>query len=94
MKVTAKLQWNSRDNGYAMTGDEMASMTDAYQYIDKDATVPKTDYIMQTMWRDHTSHWAILYEQWQYDSNLHSVMFIGCYEEIPCSWIQRLHNLL
>ena len=58
VKVTAKLQWNSRDNsliGCAMTSDEMASMTDVYLSIDKDAKVPRTDYIMQTMWRDHTS---------------------------------------
>ena len=58
VKVTAKLQWNSRDNSlirYVMTSDEMASMTDIYQFIDKDAKLPRTDYIMQTMWRDHTS---------------------------------------
>ena len=63
VKVTAKLQWNSRDNslaGYAMTGDEMASITDLYQYLDKDATVPKTDYVMQTMWRDHSSNCDII----------------------------------
>ena len=63
VKVTAKLQWNSRDNsliGYAMTSDEMASMTDVYQFIDKDAKLPRTDYIMQTMWRDHTSNCDII----------------------------------
>ena len=63
VKVTAKLQWNSRDNsliGYAMTSDEMASMTDVYQSIDKDAKVPRTDYIMQTMWRDHSSNCDII----------------------------------
>ena len=63
VKVTAKLQWNSRDNslvGYAMTGDEMASMNDVYQYLDKDECVPKTDYVMQTMWRDHSSNCDII----------------------------------
>ena len=43
-KVTAKLQWNSRDNslvGYAMTSDEVASITDLYQYLDKDASIPR-----------------------------------------------------
>ena len=63
VKFTATLQWNSRDNsliGYAMTSDEMASMTDVYQFIDKDAKLPRTDYIMQTMWRDHTSNCDII----------------------------------
>ena len=53
VKVTAKLQWNSCDNslvGYAMTSKEMASMTDVYQYLNSDESVPKTDYVMQTMW--------------------------------------------
>ena len=58
VKVAAKLQWNSSDNsivGYAMTRDEMASLQDIFQEIDKDTPTPKTDYILQTMWRDHTS---------------------------------------
>lgn len=37
-------------------GDEMAPATDIYQYLDKNANTPKTDYIVQTMWQDHTSN--------------------------------------
>ena len=43
-----------------MTSDEMASMTDVYQSIDKDAKVLQTDYTMQTMWRDHSSNCDII----------------------------------
>lgn len=38
VKVTVKLQWNNQDNslvGYAITSDEMASMTDVYRSIEQ-----------------------------------------------------------
>ena len=63
VKVTAKLQWNSRNNslvGYAMSSDEMASLNDIYQYMGKDEKMSKTDYIMQTMWRDHSSNCDVI----------------------------------
>ncbi len=63
VKVKAKLQWNSRDNslvGYAMSRDEMASMSDIFHWLDDDVSAQKTEYIMQTMWRDHSTNCDIL----------------------------------
>ncbi len=59
VKVQMKLQWNSRDNslvGYAMTKQEMASLSDIFLCNSADECTPKTNYIMQTLWRDHSSN--------------------------------------
>lgn len=58
VKVAAKLHWNSRDDslvGHSMTADEMASLHDLYTALDEDPNMTKADYVLQTLWRDHSS---------------------------------------
>jgi len=59
VKVAAKLHWNSRNDtivGHTMTSQEMATLSDLYLRLeaDNDGT-NKTDYILQTLWRDLTT---------------------------------------
>ena len=55
VKVAAKLHWNSKDDtivGHSMTVEEMATLQDIYQTIDPSDATAKTDYVLQTLWRD------------------------------------------
>ena len=55
VKVAAKLHWNSRNDnfvGHTMTSQEMATLSDLYETLESDPETKKTDYVMQTMWRD------------------------------------------
>ncbi len=59
VKVAAKLHWNSRNDsvvGHSMTAEEMATLHDLYVSLDTDPQAKKADYVLQTLWRDHTSH--------------------------------------
>ena len=60
VKVAAKLHWNSRDDsiiGHSMTAEDMATLQDLYRSLEKDPKAVKADYVLQTLWRDHsTSH--------------------------------------
>ncbi len=63
VKVVAKLHWNSRDDslvGHSMTADEMATLQDLYLVLGNDPSTEKTDYVLQTLWRDHSSHCDIV----------------------------------
>lgn len=63
VKVAAKLHWNSRDDslvGHSMTADDMATLQDLYLSIDEDPGLKKADYVLQTMWRDHSSNLDIV----------------------------------
>ena len=63
VKVAAKLHWNSRDDslvGHSMTADEMSTLKDLYLSLEEDPTVKKADYILQTLWRDHSTNLDIL----------------------------------
>lgn len=63
VKVAAKLHWNSRDDslvGHSMTSDELATLTDLYQTLDDGHKTAKTSYVLQTLWRDHSSHCDIV----------------------------------
>lgn len=63
VKVAAKLHWNSRDDlivGYSMTSEEMATLQDLYLVLGEDRQGEKTDYVLQTLWRDHSSHCDIV----------------------------------
>ena len=58
VKVAAKMHWNSRDDslvGHSLTADEMATLHDLYVSLEEDSEVSKADYILQTLWRDHSS---------------------------------------
>ena len=58
VKVAAKLHWNSRDDslvGHSLTAEEMATLHDLYVSLEEDSEVSKADYILQTLWRDHSS---------------------------------------
>ena len=60
VKVATKLLWNSRDNslvGHSMT---MATLQDLYQSLDEDPKCTKCDYVLQTLWRDHSSSHDII----------------------------------
>ena len=81
VKVQSKLQWNSCDNslvGYAMTQDDMASFSDIFQYIHKDESVPKTDYVMQTLWRDHSSNCDIIGPYYASNGTMTSAFTYSC----------------
>ena len=63
MKVAAKLHWNSRDDrivGHSMTSEEMSTLSDLYEVLLTDPQKSKTDYILQTLWRDLTSECDII----------------------------------
>ena len=54
--------WNSRSQtliGLSMTHEEMASLADIFQTINKDC-VAQTTYILQFLWRDLTSDFDIV----------------------------------
>ena len=81
VKVKAKLQWNSRDNslvGYAMNEEDMASLTDIFQFIHKDKPAPRTDYIMQTLWRDHSSNCDIIGPYYTSSGTMTSSFTLAC----------------
>ena len=65
VKVAAKLHWNSQNNeiiGHAMTTQEMSTMCDVYEKLDDSSEeAKKTDYVLQTLWRDITSDCDIMY---------------------------------
>ena len=80
VKVASKLQWNSRDNsliGYAMTLDELASLQDVYMSLDKEQQA-KTDYVMQTMWRDHSSDCDIIGPYYTSSGTMKMVFTLAC----------------
>ena len=57
VKVAAKLHWNSRDDsvvGHSMTEQELSTLQDLYLTLD-DTKAQKADYVLQTLWRDHSS---------------------------------------
>lgn len=57
VKVAAKLHWNSRDDslvGHSMTPLELSTLQDLYRTLD-DTKPQKADYVLQTLWRDHSS---------------------------------------
>ncbi len=57
VKVAAKLHWNSRDDslvGHSMTPQELSTLQDLYLTLD-DSKAQKADYVLQTLWRDHSS---------------------------------------
>ena len=43
-----------------MTEEQMSSLLDIFYSIDKHTATPKTDYIIQTLWRDHSSNCDIV----------------------------------
>ena len=49
VKVAAKLHWNSCNNaliGHSMTAQEMATLCDLYEKLEKDEEPRNTDYVM------------------------------------------------
>ena len=63
VKVAAKLHWNSRNDkfvGHSMTVQEMATLSDLYENLETDSKAEKTNYVMQTLWRDLSSECDIV----------------------------------
>ena len=63
VKVAAKLHWSSRDDsllGHSMIPEEMASLHDLYMTLDDDPDTCKADYVLQVLWRDHSSQHDIV----------------------------------
>ncbi len=63
VKVAAKPHWNSRNDslvGQSMTPEEMATLQDLYLVLGDDQSTEKTDYVLQTLWRDQSSHCDIV----------------------------------
>ena len=59
VKVASKLLWNSKDNSVighytCMTQKELLTLQDLYAELD-DASLSKTTYVLQTLWREHTT---------------------------------------
>ena len=55
MKVACQLMWNSRNqtlSGLAMTADDMSSLIDVYQLLQKPQVAAQTNYILIFWWRD------------------------------------------
>ena len=81
VKVQAKLQWNSRDHsliGYAMTKDDMASLSDIFRFANTEEFIPKTDYILQTLWRDHSSNCDIIGPYYTSNGTMTSSFTFAC----------------
>lgn len=63
LQVGLKLLWSSRSQkfiGHAMTFDELSSLCDVYNTLKPDYRKRKTNYILQTLWRDFTSDFDII----------------------------------
>ena len=55
--------WNSRSQALsrlAMTAEDMSSLIDVYQLLQKPKVAAQTSYILQFLWRDLTSNYDII----------------------------------
>lgn len=62
VKVAAKLHWNSHDDslvGHSMTTNELSTLQDLYTTLEN-PKAEKADDVLQTLWRDHSSHCDIV----------------------------------
>ena len=81
VKVAAKLHWNSRDNsivGTSMTPDEMATLQDLYVDLDEDPTTAKSDYVLQTLWRDLSTNHDIVGPYYTSTGSFDARFMIAC----------------
>ena len=63
VKVACQLMWNSRNqtlSGLAMTADDMSSLIDVYQLLQKPQVAAQTNHILQFLWHDLTSNYDII----------------------------------
>ena len=63
VKVAAKLHWNSKDDslvGHSMTPEELSTLHDLYTALDTESSPQKTTYVLQTLWRDHSTECDIV----------------------------------
>ena len=95
VKVICRLMWNSRNQkivGFAMTQEDLASLHDIYQLIDKDVKTRQTSYIMQFLWRDLTSSFDIVGPYFTSGDTLESKFILSCLLDTLRSF--HLHGFL
>ncbi|XP_065177045.1 uncharacterized protein LOC135806751 [Sycon ciliatum] len=62
VKVVSKVLWNSKSQqiyGLSMTSDDLSSLHDVYTDL-KDEKTDRTEYILQTLWRDMSGSFDII----------------------------------
>lgn len=63
MQVQSKIIWNSANStitGFAMSSVDMASLHDVYEGLDEEEGCHKTEYMLQFLWRDISSHFDVV----------------------------------
>ncbi|XP_014674013.1 PREDICTED: uncharacterized protein LOC106814229 [Priapulus caudatus] len=63
VKVIGKLMWNSKNHeiyGLALTHNELTSLHDVYQSLDKQQKIQPAQNILQFLWRDLTSSFDVI----------------------------------
>ena len=58
-----KILWSSRNQkfvGHAMSAEEMSSLCDVYRTLSPYFRQRKTNYVLQTLWRDLTSNFDVI----------------------------------
>lgn len=63
MKVACHLMWHSRSqtlSGLTLTTEDMSSLIDVYQLLQKPKVAAQTCYILQFLWHDLTSNHDII----------------------------------
>ena len=81
VKVACQLMWNSRNqtlSGLAMTADDMSSLIDVYQLLQKPQVAAQTNYILQFLWRDLTSNYDIIGPYFTSAESVNSKFVLTC----------------
>ncbi len=66
-----KLLWSSRNQkfvGHAMSHDKLSSLSGVYKTISEGYRGRQTSYVLQTLWRDFTSHFDVVGPHYTSDS--------------------------
>ena len=64
--------------GYAMTSKEMESLDDIFEDLRKPEKSKRTNYVLQTLWRDLTSDFDVIGPYFMSENGMDSKFIIAC----------------